>query len=283
MAAGDRAIPVLTSIEEIAGAYDVWVVDIWGVLHNGVTSFPAAVAACSRFRDTGGRVVLVSNAPRPSPTIQKQLDRLGVSRAAYDAMITSGDLTRSLIEERSARRVFHLGPERDRVIFADMPVELVELEAAELCVCSGLYDDRTETPEDYADMLARLKSRDMPMICANPDLVVEHGELILYCAGALAQAYEVLGGVVIYAGKPHPPVYERAFGLVSGGRPLSRERVLAIGDGVRTDIAGAARMGLSAVFIASRVHVDGPLEADLPRLFAGSAKPPIAAMTALVW
>jgi HAD superfamily hydrolase (TIGR01459 family) len=282
-----QPVPLLHSIAILAPSYDAWICDIWGVLHNGVRAFEAAGEACRSFRREGGTVLLLSNAPRPAAEVQRQLERLGVPREAYDGIVTSGDLTRRLIRDHPAQKVLHVGPDRDRPIFAGLEVQFADEETADLIVCSGLVDDERETPLDYVPMLERLIARRIPMICANPDLKVERGERLIYCAGALAEVYESLGGAVTYAGKPHAPVYRLAFERIAElrGRPVPAARILAIGDVIRTDIAGAAGMGLDSVFIASGIHVPGTLDQrQLDSLFAesGSARP-VAALPALRW
>ncbi len=280
------SIPILPSIAPLAAGADAFVCDIWGVIHNGVAAHLAAVDACLEFRASGGIVVLVTNAPRPAGAVEAQLAKLGVPRNAYDAVITSGDLTRSLIAGHGQAPLFHLGPERDKGLFEGLGVRCVEADAAEVVVCSGLFDDTRETPDDYRDLLGRIAQRRVPMICANPDIVVERGSEVVYCAGALAELYEKLGGPVVYAGKPHLPVYDKVSEVIAAikGGPVPRSRMLAIGDGIRTDIEGAARAGIPAVFIPSAVHVAEPLEeATLPAMFAALDRKPVAAMQALAW
>jgi HAD superfamily hydrolase (TIGR01459 family) len=288
------AIPIIDSIKELGSHYAAWLVDIWGVMHNGRRAFPAAVAATRAFRQRGGIVVLLSNSPRPSPSVQEQLRHLGVPDDAYDATVTSGDLTRHELGKHAGASVYHLGPERDRPIFHGLPVKLGPAGGAELIVCSGLFDDETETPDDYAGQLQALAARKLPMICANPDHMVERGDDLVYCAGALAALYERAGGNVIYAGKPYAPIYLLALEMIAelAGREVPRSEVLAIGDGVNTDIAGAAALGLGSVFVASGLHVPansgGDAGADaldarhLAELFAQAGRP-LAAMPALVW
>jgi HAD superfamily hydrolase (TIGR01459 family) len=284
-------LPVIASIKELGEGYRVWLVDIWGVMHDGVHAYSPAVGAVRAFREDGGIAVLISNSPRPSAGVQRQLTELGVPPDAYDATVTSGDLTRHELAKHPGARVFHLGPERDRPIFAGLDLELVEAEGAELVLCSGLFDDATETPENYADLLEELAARQLPMLCANPDHRVERGDRLIYCAGALAAVYEGFGGEVIYAGKPYRPIYDLAMETAGGlaGREIAPKEVLAIGDGVHTDIAGATAFGFDAVFVASGLHVDNarggetPLDGrKLAELFAGG-KPPRAAMRALIW
>jgi HAD superfamily hydrolase (TIGR01459 family) len=288
-------IPVLDSIKDLGSRYRAWLVDIWGVMHNGRRAFPGAVAATRAFRAQGGIVVLLSNSPRPSPSVQEQLRRLGVPDDAYDATVTSGDLTRHELAKHHGATVFHLGPERDRPIFHGLDVKLGPHEHAALVVCSGLFDDETETPEDYADLLRALAARELPMICANPDHMVERGDRLVWCAGALAQLYERQGGSVIYAGKPYAPIYQLALETIGdlAGKTVTKDEVLAIGDGVNTDIAGAAGVGIDAMFVASGLHVpahsggEGGAEtldrAHLAELFASAKRRPLGAMRALEW
>ncbi|WP_072392622.1 TIGR01459 family HAD-type hydrolase [Hyphomicrobium sp. CS1GBMeth3] len=285
--ASPQPIPILNSIADLAPGREVWLTDIWGVMHNGVEPFTEACEACTRFRLSGGTVLLLSNAPRPAASVAAQLDRIGVPRFAWDAILTSGDAARALIGAYAGQRVFHLGPERDLPLYEGLDVTLVgAAREADVASCTGLFDDEIETPDDYATLLAELADRQVPMTCANPDITVERGDKIVYCAGALAAEYVELGGSVAYAGKPYLPVYDMAFEMLETlrGTPVARERVLCIGDGVRTDIKGAAAAGLDSVFIASGVHVSGELtSAALKELFTDIAAPPIAAMRQLSW
>lgn len=283
------AIPIITSIAPLAETRTAWLVDIWGVMHNGAAPYLAAAEACAEFRKRGGTVLLLSNAPRPAASVIEQLDRIGVPGNAYDCVLTSGDASRDMIRRAAAggRSIGHIGPERDLGLFEGVGAP-VPLQQAQTVVCSGLFDDERETPETYIEILALLKKRGADMICANPDLTVERAGRIVYCAGALAQAYEQMGGTVAYAGKPHLPVYALAFEEIEKlrGAPVERSRVLAIGDGVGTDIAGAAAAQIDAVYVASGVHA-GPGgridEATLNEIFAAVAFKPIAAMNGLAW
>ena len=293
MGVGTQSIQVIPSIEDVGLGYAAWLVDIWGVMHNGVRAFAPAVDATRRFRERGGLVLLLSNSPRPSEALRQQLRNLGVADQSYDATISSGDLTRCELEKRGGSCVFHLGPKRYLPIFAGLDLSRVDSSQAELVVCTGLFDDETETPDDYRDLLANLVQRGLVMFCANPDQMVERGDRLVYCAGALAHLYEELGGRVIYAGKPHLPIYKLAFETLDqlAGKSVPRSKILAIGDGVRTDMAGAAAAGIDAVFVASGLHLGaGEDGADAPKLDDRSlanlfreAKPPIAAMPALIW
>ena len=281
-------ISLLRSIAPLAATSDAWISDVWGVFHDGMRPYPAASVACTKFRAGGGTVVLVSNAPSTGEEVSAHLDSMGVPRSAYDAIVTSGDVTRVLISGWAGRPVHHLGPDRYLGTFDGLDVRFASLRDAAVVVCTGLIEDERETPDDYRALLADLRARAIPMICVNPDIVVERGHRLIYCAGALAEAYEALGGEVAYAGKPHPPIYARARELIAKARgtPVPTDRILAIGDGIKTDIAGAAAAGLRAVFIASALHVAGGASLDestLADLFAGHPAPPIAALTGLAW
>jgi HAD superfamily hydrolase (TIGR01459 family) len=283
---------VAAGLGALAARFDAAFCDIWGVVHNGRAAFPKASDALSRFRESGRIVILVSNAPRPSESIVPQLDRLGVPRSAWDGIVTSGDVTRGLVAEASAKPLFHLGPERDRGLFSGFDIRFAPAEAAETVICTGLFDDTVETPEDYRDLLQGLRARAVPMICANPDLVVDRGGHMIYCAGALADAYEKMGGAVTFCGKPHPPIYAAALSVVEDllGRPVDIHRVLAIGDSVRTDLAGAAALGCGALFIARGIHAqeaghsEGAWdEATARAFFEEQGVSPDAAMAELEW
>jgi HAD superfamily hydrolase (TIGR01459 family) len=279
-------IPILSSIAGLAATSEAWIVDIWGVMHNGAHAHPPAVEACRAFRARGGTVVLLSNAPRPFAAVVPHMTALGVPPAAYDGGVTSGDATRELIAAWQGKALLHIGPERDRGLFAGFDVTLATPQAAEAVVCSGLYDDTRETPADYARLFEDLLARRLPMICANPDIVVERGDAIIYCAGALAAAYAEKGGQVVYAGKPHAPIYRRTRDEIARrkGRAVARESILCIGDGIDTDLLGAHGAGLRSVFIASPIFApDGLSDALLARLFAGRPFAPVAALPALAW
>lgn len=281
------AVLEIKSIAQLPKTYAVWFLDIWGVLHNGVRPYMGAVDACQTFRAQGGRVILVSNSPRPREGVALQLDAVGVPRDAFDAILTSGDVSRALIAAHDGETVFHLGPERDLPVYRGLNVTLGDPGKARAVVCTGLFDDEIETPDDYRDCLAACHVRGLEMICVNPDLKVERGGRIIYCAGALAQAYQAIGGKVIYAGKPHKPIYDAAMriaGEVCDGT-IEAAKVLAIGDGAKTDIAGAIAAGIDAVYVASKVNMehDEMLAQAAERLFAESHKRPIAVMRTLVW
>ncbi|EIM25880.1 TIGR01459 family HAD-type hydrolase [Microvirga lotononidis] len=245
-------------LHTLADRYDLVLCDVWGVLHNGVKAYEAASDALTRFRARGGRVVLVSNAPRPGASVGTQLDGFGVPRTAYDSIVTSGDLTRLAIEERIDRIVHHIGPPRDMPIYDGLDVRFGSVEEADYVVCSGFDNDEEETVEDYRPQLEAMLRRDLLMVCANPDLIVERGNMILPCAGTIALAYEEMGGNVFYAGKPHGPVYDQALSVAAevSGRAMAKDRVLAVGDAIRTDIAGAVGYGIDSLMIARGIHAE---------------------------
>jgi HAD superfamily hydrolase (TIGR01459 family) len=275
-----------TGLKQLADFYDSLLCDVWGVLHNGVAAFPAAVDALQRFRAEAGPVVLLTNAPRPAWAIRDQLRRLGVPDDAYDALVTSGDVTRELIAARAGVKLLHLGPERDLSLYGELDVALVDEAGAELVACTGLFDDTVETPEHYRALLERLAGRGLEMVCANPDLVVERGGTLVYCAGALARLYAELGGKTILVGKPFRAVYQAARRQVGA---LGGSRILAVGDGLPTDIRGAVDDGLDVLFVTGGIHAAdfGPAaEPDGTRVAARLAAEGLRAVAfipALAW
>jgi len=275
-----------------ASGYDAVLCDVWGVMHNGVAAHLDAADALTRFRAQGGTVMLVSNAPRPGEwVVRRTLDRLGVPRSAYDDIITSGDVTRTFLSSHPGETVLLIGPERDHNILDGLNVSFGDVDAADYAVCTGLYDDDTETPDDYRDLLARMRARSLFMVCANPDLVVERGERLVYCAGAIADIYAALGGEVLYAGKPHRPIYDDALEKIAAlrGAPVEHARVLAIGDSVRTDLKGAAELGIDGLFVTAGIHAEelgarhDPDLGALRLMFTEAGVTPKAVMRRLVW
>jgi HAD superfamily hydrolase (TIGR01459 family) len=286
------ALPPFTHhFASLASAYDVLLCDVWGVVHTGVAATPESCDALIRFRNGRGSVILITNAPRPGAFVMKFLDGLNVPRAAYDGIVSSGDVTRALIAERSGQRVFHIGPARDLPIFEGLATQTVPLEQADYAVCSGLFDDTRETPQDYAPLIETMRRRHLPMICANPDIVVERGEHLVYCAGAVADLYAAAGGEVIYAGKPYRPIYEQAVAEAARRREREPEhrRILAIGDSVRTDLKGAAAFGIDCLFVTAGIHAeelggrDSPDLRALGDIFAAAGLYPQAVMRRLRW
>jgi HAD superfamily hydrolase (TIGR01459 family) len=245
-------------LRDLVGGVDVLLSDIWGVVHNGLAAFPKACEALQNFRSDGGTVILITNAPRPADSVQRQLRKLDVTDETYDAIVSSGDLTRNFVAGHPGERMFWVGPERDNSIYRGLDPLLAPLEEADYIVCTGLFDDETESAENYRAMMLKARERKLTLVCANPDIVVERGDRLIYCAGAIAELYQELGGEVIFYGKPHRPIYERAVALAAErrGQAVSLNRVLAIGDSVRTDLAGAHGFGIDCLFVTRGIHAD---------------------------
>src|SRR3954447_7624555 len=282
------SLPFVDKLRDLVGGVEVVLSDIWGVVHNGLVAFPEACDALHTFRNQGVTVILITNAPRPADSVQRQLRKLGVADDVYDAIVSSGDLTRYFVADHPGRKMFWIGPERDSSIHRGLDPMLAPLQQADYIVCTGLFDDETESAEDYRGMLLQARERNLRMICANPDIVVERGDRLFYCAGAIAELYRELGGDVIFYGKPHRPIYERAVELAAERRkaatPLAR--VLAIGDSVRTDLAGAHGFGINCLFVTRGIHaedfegIDQLDPASVKELFG---HPPLALMRELRW
>ena len=281
----------LRFIEQLRGLVDgveVILSDIWGVVHNGLESFPEACEALHTYRQRGGTVILITNAPRPADSVQRQLRKLGVADETYDAIVSSGDLTRNFVADHPGKKIFWIGPERDSSIHRGLDAVMAPLEQADYIICTGLFDDETESAEDYRVMMLQAREHRLPLICANPDIVVERGDRLIYCAGAVAELYRELGGEVIFYGKPHRPIYERAMALAAErrGQPTSLDRVLAIGDSVRTDLTGALGFGIDCLFLTRGIHseefegIDQLDPASVKELFG---HPPRALMRELRW
>lgn len=260
---------IIRTLADLTGRYDAVFCDLWGCLHNGQTAFPAAVSALQGFRATGGKVVLLTNAPRPESSVIRQLDAMGAPRDCWDLVVTSGDAAQmGMLSGAVGHRVHHIGAGKDEPFFTEFaediaayaktrpPVERVALKDATGIVCTGLADDLTETPDDYRAALLLGKTLGLPMLCANPDIVVDMGDKRLYCAGALAQAYEDMGGTAFYFGKPHPPIYDLARRRLAAAGGPADPQVLCIGDGIATDIQGGVAENLDTLFIT------GGLEAE---------------------
>lgn len=250
------ALPSISGLSDLAGRYDAVLSDVWGVVHNGLEAFPTAVEALMEFRKAGGVVVLITNAPRPSGPIVDMLDRLGVPRTAYDGIVSSGDATRTMIAKYRGRAIHHVGPPtEDDALYEGLGVRRTGADEAEVVVVTDLDTD-DDTPETYRERARLWLDRKLPMICANPDRVVEHGDKIIYCGGALGDLYAAMGGMVHMAGKPYQPIYEEAYRLAqeAAGKPLDKSRLLAIGDSVRTDATGAAQFGMDLLFVTGSIH-----------------------------
>src|SRR5215468_6339972 len=255
---------LIDHVASLGGSYDLVLSDVWGVIHNGVAAFPEACDALKRFRDAGAAVVLITNAPRPSEAVIRMLDRLAVPRAAYDGIVSSGDVTRGVIAGRAGQSVLQIGPERDHSVFDGLGVSFAPAETADYVVCTGLFDDERETADDYRDLLAKVKARNLFMVCANPDIVVERGDRLIYDA-AVAKA------------------------TAQSKRDIPRRRVLAIGDSVRTDLKGAQAYGIDCLFVTAGIHAEelgdrnNPNTKALGEIFAAAGAAPKAVTRRLAW
>jgi HAD superfamily hydrolase (TIGR01459 family) len=268
---------IIASLAAVSTRYEAVFCDLWGCLHNGVTPFPAAVDALRAYKAAGGTVLLLTNSPRPKSSVIKQLDVIGVPHDCYDEVVSSGDAAQyALVTGAVGSRVYHIGAPKDQVFFTDFaddlamivksqdPITQVPLAEAEGIVCTGLFDDQTETPDDYRAALLLAKTRGLPMLCANPDIIVDMGEKRLYCAGAIAQAYEAMGGTALYFGKPHPPIYDLARRRLTALMARDDVPVLCIGDGIATDVQGGQSEGIDTLFVTGGLAADqfGPDSAN---------------------
>ena len=261
---------IISRLSDVSAPYRAVFCDLWGCLHNGKTPFPAAVAALQAFKASGGTVLLLTNAPRPKPSVINQLNRLGVPADCYDEVVSSGDAAQyALITGAVGRKVYHIGPDKDLSFFTDFaddlqdtlasepPITRVPLDQAEGIVVTGPFNDEVETAEDYRATLLFAKTKGLKLLCANPDIVVDMGDKRIYCAGAIAQLYDQMGGESLYFGKPHPPIYDlarRRLAEIDGD--INESEILCIGDGIATDIQGAQSEGLDAVFITGGIAAD---------------------------
>nr|WP_321462746.1 TIGR01459 family HAD-type hydrolase [uncultured Cohaesibacter sp.] len=255
----------IAGLSAIAPNYKGLLSDIWGVLHNGETVNGGTVEALTKFRADYGKVILITNAPRPAAKICEQLDGLGVPRECYDGVVTSGDVTRAALLATGKKRVFHLGHPRNLILFEGLDLELVGEDEAEMICCTSLLDNLTETTDDYDEQLHRLARRKLPFVCANPDRIADQGNKLVHCAGALADRYEAYGGQIIMAGKPEAPIYDACLAKFAelNGAPLAKSDILIIGDALPTDMRGAHYQQIDALFITAGIHAQdfGPMDA----------------------
>ncbi len=276
---------LISGLSEIASDHDALICDIWGVVHNGNAPFLAAADALRRFRGAHGPVVLLSNAPRLPGSVEEQFRRIGVATDFYDAIVTSGGAARDDLAVRGIRNaplsLYYIGPDQDTGLLDGLAITRTGIDLADVALCVGLVDDLTETPDDYSDILAAMRAKNLTMLCANPDLKVYRGAQLCWCAGGLAQAYEIIGGPVTYYGKPYPAVYDAA--LKAAGQP---KKALAIGDALITDLKGAQGVGLDALFIADGLHgeeIEPYTAQHLGEMFAAANVTAKATMRALKW
>ena len=246
------ACQILAGLDEIAADYDAILCDLWGCYHNGIAYYPAAAAACQRFREGGGTVILLTNAPRPAVSVERLLAQMGAPGDSWDAIVSSGGACQAAVADGSYGEAFaYIGPERDLHMLTDVGREARPIAEADAILLTGLRDDRVETPDDYADEITDWVARGLPVLCANPDIIVDRGDVRLWCAGAIAKRVEEAGGQVIWFGKPHGPVYERCRKVVADlrGGAVPNSRILAIGDGIGTDVPGGLAAGFDVVFV----------------------------------
>ncbi|HWY60530.1 MAG TPA: TIGR01459 family HAD-type hydrolase [Rhizomicrobium sp.] len=275
---------LISGLAELAPAYDALICDVWGVIHDGHRAHPAAAEALIQFRKHRGRVVLLTNAPRLPSEVAAQCAQYGVPPGCYDAIVSSGGAARAELDRRAEKGtlpLYYIGPDKDLPLLKGLDYVPAGIGEAGLALCTGLVDDLTETVADYTDRLAGMRSRNLTMICANPDLVVHRGEKLCYCAGALAKEYEKMGGTAIYYGKPYLPIYDAALTAIAGAK-----KPLAVGDGLFTDIMGANRAGLDVLFIADGIHgeeVEPYTREHLSHLFGGAGVAALAACRTLRW
>ncbi|OCX67171.1 HAD family hydrolase [Thioclava sp. SK-1] len=256
---------LIRAFSEISSQYDAVFCDLWGCLHNGVQAYPEAVAALRAFRASGGKVVLLTNAPRPAAFVQERFAKMNIPDDAWDVIVSSGDAAQdAMFAGAVGHKIWHLGPDKDDGFFTAVPeawagkshIERVPLDEAEGIVCTGPFHEDTEVPDDYRATFLQAKTRGIPMLCANPDIVVDLGDRRIYCAGALAELYQEMGGEALYFGKPHPPIYDLARRKLAAMGLRDDARILALGDGVNTDVAGAAGEGIDCLFITGGLAVD---------------------------
>ncbi len=263
---------IIASLDEISNRYNAAFVDLWGCVHNGYRPFPYAVAALQRFRRQGGKVVLVTNAPRHRAAVEKQLGKIGVPRDAWDTIATSGDSARfAMFHGAVGQKVFFIGQPHDLSFFE--PLEIVEnapliervaIGEAEGIVCTG-PEDPLAHPDTYRGLFLDAKARGLKLLCANPDIVVDRGETREWCAGALAEFYSDMGGTSLYFGKPWPPIYDLARRrLAALGGDVDDTKIIAIGDGMATDIKGAVGEDLDVVFISGGLAAGETKTTDAP-------------------
>ncbi len=282
-------VPAVDGLSQVTSRYDCILCDVWGVLHNGRAIWADAADALAQAREAGLAVVMITNAPRPQGPVLKQLANMNCPTDVFDELVTSGDVTCELIRQLDGP-VFHIGPERDYALYDGLDVTFADPNAAAGIVCTGLYDDYNENPEEYVERFREYINLNLPFICANPDIVVEVVDRLLWCAGALAREYDQLGGETRIVGKPHAPIYDVAIahGERILGRKLDKSRVLAIGDGLPTDIKGAQDYGLDVLFVTNGIHAadytDGEVVDDkLQKFLAENNASPTYWTKTLVW
>ena len=243
-------IKKIKNFQDIADNYDALICDVWGVIHNGRELFEGVNDCLVKFRSKQKPVVLLSNAPRPSKYIERMLNQLGLDRKSFNEIVTSGDMTMSVLNESHyGSKCYHIGPDRDLNIFDGVNVSRVSFDEADFLFVTGLFDDETEDENSYSSILDEAKKRNLKLICANPDIVVQRGEKLIPCAGAIAKKYEEIGGKAINIGKPFSPIFDKAVNLIKGINENQNPRIIVIGDGLETDIKGANILKMDSLLV----------------------------------
>ncbi|MEQ8825982.1 MAG: TIGR01459 family HAD-type hydrolase [Filomicrobium sp.] len=284
--------PILTGAADLLMQYDVLFCDVWGVVHDGHWALPDAADALTRFRNNGGTVILVSNAPVPNHQVANMLDERRLPREAWDDIVSSGDLALEHITDQHFKTLFPIGPQdRDAALFDEVRTLTESLSEADAILCSGLNDDINETAETYRPLLDAAHAQGTPFVCANPDLVVDVGGTLYLCAGAIADLYEQIGGKVFWAGKPFRIAYEAAHNKAQNLRQatVTTSKILVVGDSVRTDLKGAQNFEVDALFIAGGIHREEVMHGAtiapdrLGEVLKPGTPPAVAAMPHLAW
>jgi len=249
----------IQGLKEISNKYDVYFIDLWGVMHNGVECYPEAINVLEKLKKNNKKIILISNAPRPNKTVNLFLEKIGLSKSLYDLLVTSGDVAQEYLRSKLEQgKFFHLGPDRDRNLFENTGAKLANKEDCNEVVCTGLTFAETEDIQDYESVLNFFKEKKIPMTCANPDEVVVRGTKLEYCAGALAKKYEEMGGAVNYFGKPYPEIYNLALKKMNMLEKFKQKKItsFAIGDNLKTDIRGANALNISSLLILNGIYKD---------------------------
>ncbi len=255
---------VIKQLKDISKNYNVLFCDIWGCIHNGKEAYQNALKALVEFKRNNGFVMLLTNAPRPKNAVKAHLSTFGISEKHFNDITTSGDSAQnSMLSGDVGTKVFHLGPKRDVSFFNDIPpdrkltnkINVVELRHAEGIVCTGLFDDRTETPENYKDLIKYSIQKNLKLLCVNPDIFVDVGDLRVWCAGGIAAAFSKAGGISIYCGKPHKEIYKLAHKKLEMHN-IKSPKILCVGDGINTDILGGKNEMLDTLFVCGGLSKD---------------------------
>jgi HAD superfamily hydrolase (TIGR01459 family) len=245
----------ISGLSKIYSKFDIFLVDLWGVIHNGIECYSDALNVLKNLKKTK-KIILISNAPRPSSSVQKFLNQINFNKSFYDFLITSGDLTRYYLKNFTKKENFyHLGPDRDNSLFSNLMLKKTTLKNARFVICTGV-NNNNDNLNKYFSILKKIKKRNLKIICANPDLIVHRGDRAEYCAGSIAKLYEKMGGRVEYFGKPYKNIYEYIFRILkkNSKKKIYKSKVLVIGDNLNTDISGANNFNVKNLFIAGGIH-----------------------------